>query len=297
LPAIGPSLPPYQSTSMQPCSARAVAVWPDIDPQNTRVAICGETYEEAIPLERYTTQSTTGQANGFIAVYDGNGNMLWTHHLYGDPATGGASAVTDLCVRREGLGVGEVPRDVVTYCGISTYGTPSSGPLMPVRPFEERASNESGGDTNLGVAQWDGFVGRVTFTYNGGAFPKQVQFHSTVGGPGQDGLFGIAELSKSRFAVVGSARTGGLTNAFPGSGSLPFAGQYDAGVVAVFNAQPVASGAKLILEGVRVLGAYPTSANPQYESNLFHELSRPRRLGPRQLNWCTSVARRCSYDD
>ena len=228
-------------------NARAIAVWPSVTEADTRIAICGELTEELIPLEDYGTPTVVASNNiwqGFIAVYDGLGELQWTHHLYGDAVLGGKSAVTDLTIRRELRNEGWA--DVVTYCGITTYGAPVPGfPLSHDRPFAA-LPGESGGDTDQGLNQWDGFVGRVVFDTS-----TNVEFHSTVGGPGQDGLFGIAELSRNRFVAVGSCQTGG-PSAFPytiGFGALDTT--QSAGVVAVFDASPVGN---ITLEGVRVLG-------------------------------------------
>jgi len=65
-------------------NARAVAVWPSATDEDTRIAICGEVTDEEIPLEDYGTPVVVASNNtwqGFIAVYDGLGELRWTHHL------------------------------------------------------------------------------------------------------------------------------------------------------------------------------------------------------------------------
>jgi hypothetical protein len=242
--------------STRAANARAVAVWPALAAADTRVAICGEVFDEELPLAKYQGGPTAmpSQPSGFIAVYDGSGELLWTHHLF-VPNSPHRAAVTDLSIRREVVAPG-ITNDVVTYCGITTHGTPSTGTLAPVRAFGNATSGESDGATDVGAGQWDGFVGRVEcdgLAVNG-AVPV-VRFHSTLGATGQNGLFGLAELSMDRFVVVGSTSLGGAVR-HPGTSSSNVTGQVTAGVVAVFDAAPTRQNPaqNLQLEGVRPVG-------------------------------------------
>jgi len=109
-------------TSDRASNARGIAVWPEETAAATRIAICGETYDERLPGSVATFVAATALApTGFISVLDGDGNLLWTHHVFGaDPAQ--SCAITDVSIRVEPDG-----REVVTYCGISTHGDPGPG--------------------------------------------------------------------------------------------------------------------------------------------------------------------------
>ena len=204
--------------ALRASNARAVAVWPTGIPTTTRIAICGETYDERLPEEGEGLEFTAATATsptGFIAVLNGAGDLLWTHHVFGsDPSQ--SCAITDVSIRVEPDG-----RETVTYCGISSHGDPGAGvPLSPVKPFapitEDPVSmvpTSSGGDTDHGLFQWDGIVGRVSFVPGEG---KGIEFHSIVGGLEQDGLFGLAEIvfepeGRDRFAVVGATQWASAT--------------------------------------------------------------------------------------
>jgi hypothetical protein len=85
----------------QPTHARAISVWPTGDPNTTRIAICGETLDEQLPLSNSPAPWSYGTLrwSGFVAVFNGFGELQWTHHFYG--GNDGNSAVTDLSIRRE----------------------------------------------------------------------------------------------------------------------------------------------------------------------------------------------------
>ncbi|MBK8101392.1 MAG: hypothetical protein IPK26_30280 [Planctomycetes bacterium] len=195
-------------------NARGISVLPGSTPDETRIAICGETYESSIPASQTVRVGTTFVADtspgGFIAVFDGDLDLLWTHHFFGtDPEDN--CAITDVSIRVEQTG--PILEDVVTYCGISSIGVPSNQTpsVLPTRPFAAPSAPTpngpclagAGGATDNGGGQWDGIVGRLRRLQSGG--PATVRFHSVVGGRGQDGLFGIAEIDTVRFAVVGSS--------------------------------------------------------------------------------------------
>lgn len=201
----------------RPSNARAVSVWADANLGDTRVAICGESFCPILPLSQDPAGILAPATSGFIAVYDGNGVLLWTHHFFETFANGngaGACAITDVSIRVEG------DTDVVTYCGISTYGDfQGQQPwLDPVAPFAApgNCATAAAGNSNSGLGQWDGIVGRLRNSHGtptvGGVSQAVTEFHSIVGGREQDGLFGIAEIDADRFVVVGT------TGALVGSG-------------------------------------------------------------------------------
>jgi len=253
--------------NLRSTSARGISVWPQANPADTRVVICGETYDQTLPQSQDSlvgfTSAVGNNATGFLAVYDGNLNLLWTHHFFGTRATG-QSAVTDISVRV----VGEPgdQRDVITYCGISTFGSPAGGNawMTPVRPFTAPSSTAlcgasvrawANGSTDNGSAQWDGFVGRLSRGHAPGG-TTAVDFHSVVGGTQQDGLFGISELEGNKFAVCGSSSSAGTVSAglvSPGV-CVQATDTYCVGTVMVFDASPVAGGGALKLELAEVIG-------------------------------------------
>ncbi len=244
-------------------NVRGIAVWPGdpgAGPQAqaiaTRIAICGETYEEQLPLSQSTTgwtQATANDPSGFIAVFDGTGSLLWTHHLFAANSPTQPSlpdcAVTDVCIRREGLG--ESPVDVVTYCGISSHGDPAgtTSVLEPFRAFATPITGTSSGSTNHGTGQWDGIIGRLSHPDGG---TTNIDFHSIVGGPGQDGMFGIAEVDDNLFVVVGSTTLGG-TLPFPFQ-TMPLGSSTAVAMLATFNALPTRSGGLLGFKGSMLVG-------------------------------------------
>lgn len=239
----------------KPNNARAVSVWAAErvsadeltgDP-NTRIAICGETWDERlVESQAPLGWSDAGTSpSGFLAVYNGNGDLLWTHHFFAGSNPLSSCAITDLSIRVDELG-----DEIVTYCGIMTHGDPGTGTeLSPVRPFASPGAGLSGGATTQGGG-WDGFVGRLR--RSGGVTTRE--FHSIVSGSGQDGLFGLAEITESRFAVVGSTslETPG-TSEFPIT-FTPLVAPYAVGVALVFDAAQVPGG-NLVLDAGIALGA------------------------------------------
>jgi hypothetical protein len=239
-------------------NARAISVWPEANPLDTRVAICGETYDAALPLSQASPAlSAATESSGFVAVFDGVGTLLWTHHLFGANANE-SSAVTDLSVRREG-NVGSL-RDVVTFCGISSHGNPAALAGTPLAPFNFHPSYGpfgSAGNVNNGAGQWDGFVGRV----HRDGVNNVVDFHSIVSGPGQDGLFGIAEVDGDVFVAVGNTVQDTVATppgqlGFPGPSLALFGtpGEHSLGVVMQFNAAATRPGGALAIAADRYLG-------------------------------------------
>src|SRR5262245_1106026 len=78
----GPASPP-SPLNLRATTARGISVWPAASLTDTRVVICGETFDDEIPLSQVPpgSRSVSGlHASGFIAVYDGNATLLWTHH-------------------------------------------------------------------------------------------------------------------------------------------------------------------------------------------------------------------------
>ncbi|MEQ1632226.1 MAG: hypothetical protein ABL997_07615 [Planctomycetota bacterium] len=254
--------------NLRSTNARGISVWPASNQLDTRVVICGETYDQTLPLSQDTVvgypNAAGNNATGFIAVYDGALTLLWTHHFFGTNSLG-ECAVTDLSVRVVPVDGGGF-RDVITYCGISTFGSPATGnaSLTPVLPFPAPtfpspcgAGSRAWaiGNTDNGAGQWDGFVGRLSRDHTA-AGATTVEFHSVVGGSQQDGLFGLSELEDGKFAVVGSSASAGTVSAAlacPGVCVLA-ADTYCVGTVMVFDASPVALGAPLELDAVDAIG-------------------------------------------
>lgn len=261
------------SDSGNSTNARGISVWPAANREDTRIAICGETNDQAIPYSQFWGEPQNGWSawsannprwSGFIAVYDGNCSLLWSHQFFGRSATGDC-AITDVSIRV--VGEGEVAEDVVTYCGISSHGvdldgagqpTAANGPLTPVAWYPNVTPT---GEVDNGSGQWDGIVGRLT---NSHANPRTTNnrsnaatvFHSVVGGNLQDGLFGIAELPDDRFVVVGSTGTGAAgtsTNAFPFMNPpAATSSSYSLGTALVFQWYPSSI---LILEASSPIGS------------------------------------------
>ncbi len=250
-------------------NARAVSVWPTGDPATTRVAICGETYDTALPASTGAfAAATTTAPTGFIAVFNGAGDLLWTHHVYGVDAEQ-SCAITDLSIRVEAVSALEV----VTYCGISSHGNPGAGlPLSPKKDFAALGMPaSSGGSTNQGSGQWDGIVGRVSQSAATGVAPE---FHSIVGGPDQDGLWGLAEIvfdpehELDRFVVVGATRltsSAAPPTGFAHPGFVGIAGRYYIGTVLFFDAAPThLPMGDLVLESVLPLGQFSTETEDYF---------------------------------
>lgn len=256
--------------------ARGISVWaaPRLAGQSdtdTRIAICGEKSDDEIPLSQ-SPGAVTSPFNplrpdftGFVAVFDGEGSLLWSYDFHG---ISGAttfdlpdSAITDVSIRTETIG--EEVRDVVTYCGISSFGTfLGVTPLYPKRAFAagHGCPNAAGGNTHNGQNQWDGIVGRLSNIHVSPVPTATLQeFHSNVGGGEQDGLFGIAEMENQRFVVVGC--TSRLT--IPGtSATFPFdfgcgnIAAHRVGVVMTFDAAATRTpGGDLVLQASVPLGS------------------------------------------
>lgn len=279
----------FEETQGLATNARGISVWAASNPTDTRIAICGETYDEQIPMSQYAGPLPGGtylpvnpQPNGFIAVYRGDGQLLWTYHFHGS-SSDGASAITDVSVRNSTIDPGNVH---VTYCGVSTHGVPaSSTPLSPVRGFTAPPGFSpgyvpaAGNSNNISspFSRWDGIVGRLSRPFAGTGTTTAL-FHSIVGGFEQDGLFGIAEITETRFVVVGSTAWNpvpaiaiGAGLAFPFSHNHPNTPawypthppvafnnltEYVLGVTAIFDASAVPQG-NLALQTSSFVGSLP----------------------------------------
>ncbi|MBZ0151682.1 MAG: hypothetical protein K8J09_09135, partial [Planctomycetes bacterium] len=80
---------------------RGISVWPAVAVADTRIAICGETYDQAIPLSQVQNgwaNSSATNSSGFIAVFDGAGTLLYSHQFFGANAMG-SCAITDVSMR------------------------------------------------------------------------------------------------------------------------------------------------------------------------------------------------------
>lgn len=206
-------------------------MFPGATNPETRIAICGETFDRRVPpIPSPQSGHGLGVSSGFIAVYNGDGDLLWSHLLFGADTTA-STVVTDLSIRVEVSG--GVSKDIVTYCGISANGifqpspTPSPplvSPLSPKKPFgvlsttlpcasEAYATGDENNhpldSENLSCDNTDGFVGRLCFT-PAAPQPLDVIFHSIVGGDDHDSLWGLVERSPTEFAVVGTTKIRGL---------------------------------------------------------------------------------------
>jgi hypothetical protein len=215
---------------------RAVAVAPGATPSETRIAICGETDDRELPnaISRPNTHFGNYFASGYVAVYDGDGNLKWSRQFYGQDDSA-ATAITDVSIHVAN------GNDVVTYCGASTNGAfadqnhPVQSTMVPTNcSFQATVPTiPPCGDTpaphnihnapfpDAVTAQWDGIVGRVQqphgFTQTGQATANApLEFHGIVGGRDQDGLFGISELSPTEFIVVGTTTKSNAGNGSTG---------------------------------------------------------------------------------
>lgn len=244
-------------------NARGIAVWPATDPLDMRIAICGETYDMQLPASQLSSPLSPWSAahpTGFVAVYDGSGNLLWTHQFYSNNHLADC-AITDLSIRVEQRG--ESTYDVVTYCGMSTHGAPSGtlplSPLLPFAPLSLGSCTNAGGDTDNGDQQWDGIVGRLVRSHAPSSSTVQ-EFHSIVGGVEQDACFGIVEASKDIFYVVATTtKTSASTTlaAFPnGYQCLSAEPSYCVGALLEFDASATVNTTPgdLVLAESRLLG-------------------------------------------
>jgi hypothetical protein len=253
-------------------NARGISVFPAAAAVDTRIAICGETYDEDIENAQ-ADNPNAGPQNpaGFIAVLNGNGVLLWSR-LFTGRSENGECAVTDVSIRIEFNAAGQPVNDVVTYCGISSHGveldaqgvpTAANGALTPINWFPAPFSvpgvhDPAPGNADNGVDQWDGFVGRITNGHLAAQPPVAAVFHAVVGGREQDGLFGLAEIDGDRFVAVGSSAVAALGS--PGTLSFPFTSsslfvswlqtQYCVGAQCRFNA----AGGALQLEAADSIG-------------------------------------------
>ena len=220
--------------------AHAISVWPASLHDDTRIAICGSTKEERLPASA-PGSNTAAAESGFIAVFDGQLNLRWSHHFFEDNINA-RTVITDVSIRVED-GV-----EYVTYCGASNNGNDpgtQANTMLPIRPFQPPPA--IGGDVYAGGAtnnsnsnsttnplpnytQWDGLVGRLSAPFAPATPLPTMDFHSLVGGGGDDILLGIAQNSLDRFVAVGSTRGPVITGlAFPltdatlfGNGSMQF---------------------------------------------------------------------------
>lgn len=286
----------YGSTTQQTTGgfstlARAISVFPAATPADTRIAICGETYDHTLPAgvtaPNPHTIPTTGfsPCSGFLAVYDGSAALLWSYQFYGGDVNA-TTMLTDLSIRVEG------DVDLVTYCGNTTNGAFLGGPastMQPRLPFAAPTAISgctdvpTAGDTHnaptpqTSTGQWDGFVGRLSMPHNGPFVLSATTrvFHSLVGGNFQDSLFGLFEIDANRFVVVGSTRNQpsqwGLTNVVPLWRPTPFNStqpfcfngsfqQFNCfGTVFWFDATATRSGADLVLTDSTLIGSPDTA--------------------------------------
>lgn len=217
----------YGFTAAQPGNglsthARAISVFPAFTDAETRIAICGETFDNTLPGA--VTPAYAGFSNlwpsGFLAVYDGAGTLLWSYQFYGQDYAAN-TAICDVVVRVNSTVTPAV--DEVTYCGFSSNGTytpPTAVPstMAPLLFFAPPPNVPGctdiygGGDvhtaglTTAQLNQNDGIVGRISAPHIPpvvGLPAAAAVFHSIVGGAGQDALLGITAIDNDRFAVVG----------------------------------------------------------------------------------------------
>lgn len=208
--------------------ARRVSVAVAPSELDTRIVICGDTFDQTLPMAitpPYDAAALAGafDPSGFIAVFNGAGSLLWSRQFYGEDF-GARTGVTDVSVRWDAAN----GNDIITYCGVSTNGrydasiTPppptTMAPVLPfvapVAPLGCASDIYAGGAAHnaapqLGVPitaistdQWDGFVGRLIEPHSGAVGNNPV-FHSIVGGGHNDVLISLTEIDDYRFAVVG----------------------------------------------------------------------------------------------
>lgn len=261
---------------------RAIAVWPAETVDDVRVAICGETFDAEIPLSQVGPVGYSSHPTGFIAVYDGKGVLQWTHHMYGPTVpTVEESTVTDLSIRV--IEIEGQKQDLVTYCGNSTYGLVTSGPMVPVAPFAAPTQIvdplyvPAAGNSSNGVGGWDGFVGRLR--HDRAANVTTTEFHSVVGGGGTDVLLGLAELDEYAFIAVGLTQKDTLTPAFPLA--YPFTHctttspldwhqeAYTVGVASIFSTATLGTTGLQLIESYNVGSLDPTVLATEWTSETW----------------------------
>jgi hypothetical protein len=252
--APGGGLVPLRATVM-----RGISVWPGATEAATRVAVCGESFDSILPASQLGVVGwpllpaalNNTRSGGFIAVLDGSLRLLWSHHFVFDRpfstvSPGDSSAVTDVSIRVDPV----TGAEIVTYCGISSFGNAAAPVGFPADPLTPTAFFPvftpacgapfvAGGNVDNGPGQWDGFVGRLQRLP--AAASATTVFHAIVGGAQQDGLFGLAELSASSFAVVGTVGGPSSTvlTTFPFTGAAaPCSTPAPVGAVLVFDALP-----------------------------------------------------------
>jgi len=290
--------------------ARGISVFPAATPVETRIAICGETFDQRLPLSALQNGAESGLVNesaGFLAVYNGRGDLLWTYLFYGNDKDAG-TVITDVAIHVDNRG--PEPLDVVTYCGLSANGSydptpmvPTATPLTPLLPFTGPGYSPScgdfyangnetnhplnpaipGPDVTQASRQWDGIVGRLVRAHNNTG-PITRRFHSIVGGyPDFEGLFGITEKSMDEFAVVGTTMSAsGQMTVFPlfrsewrGTPICLTGGTYVHGVIAEFDASltdlPAPGGpGPLLLTASTLIGASGTAVQTVARDVLWH---------------------------
>ncbi|MEZ6038575.1 MAG: hypothetical protein R3F29_13925 [Planctomycetota bacterium] len=222
---------PNQTSGGLSTFARAVAVQPGANAQDTRVVICGETFDEKLDLSATADCYFNLYPHGFVAVFDGEATLLWTYQFYGQDPTA-LTAITDVAIHYDSA----ANEDVVTFCGITTDGNYAASPanpstMAPKKWFDAPSSGPSGSGCNdpysggdvanslLTQTRWDGMVGRLTCSHTPSTSPQvDKTFLSLVGGSQSELLFGIAELDYDHFAVVGTIDA---TNPWPGGYVCP----------------------------------------------------------------------------
>lgn len=269
-----------------PTFARAISVWPAPTDAATRIAICGSTREVTLPLGPATinTSANIGSSgtppfSGFVAVYDGSLTLLWLYHFFADDPNA-VTTITDVSIRVEPDALGQ-DREYVTYCGVTNNGNPFPGgpvstmlpagppPLGPTfGPFAAPPSfmgdTYAGGDSDNGAyVQYDGIVGRVSSPLSSSTSPgtPTLDFHSIVGGVGNDALLGLSQKSLQDFVVVGVTQGSPV----PGTLAFPLTVQDTFGMgTVVFNS------ATAWVYGVAMQFAAPTPANMAAALQLVH---------------------------
>ncbi len=149
--------------------------------------------------------------------------LLWSYPFFGRDAFS-ATTITDVSVRYDPV----TDTDIVTYCGASTNGNyldPSQSgqtTMAPLFPHLAPTPNLVGvtdvyatGNVHhaplrsQSTGQWDGIVGRVHAPHQQVPMvqtPVMRDFHSIVGGPGDDVLLGISEINETEFVTVGATQ-------------------------------------------------------------------------------------------
>jgi hypothetical protein len=222
----------YQTNNGLSNYARAVAVYASgTTMADWRIVICGDTYDGLLPLSgQFSTAPGTGTTEfllgpmgtpqGFIATYNGAGDLLWSRHLVSPDqllSVGGEVCATDVAVHVEGEGAAAT--DVITWCGYTTstdLSLPIStvgGTLQVTSPFAPGSvqtscgtfSFQGGAGIGGGLSADEGLVGRFRASHVN-PMPSQVgtDFFCMVPGPLRGRLVALAEITEDRFIVVGN---------------------------------------------------------------------------------------------